>query len=43
LAERIADEIARIRDAGVQQVLLNPVFEEENQMESLAKEVWSRV
>jgi probable F420-dependent oxidoreductase len=41
--QRIADEIAWIRDAGVQQVLLNPVFDEDNQMERLANEVLSRV
>jgi len=42
-AERIADEIARIRDAGVREILLNPVFDEENQMERLANEVLNRV
>lgn len=42
-AERIADEIVRIRDAGIQQVLLHPVFDEEHQMERLANEVLSRV
>jgi probable F420-dependent oxidoreductase len=42
-AERVANEIVRIRDAGIKQVLLNPVFDEENQMERLANEVLSRV
>lgn len=42
-AERIADEIRRIRDAGIEHLLLNPVFDEENQMERLANEVLSRL
>jgi alkanesulfonate monooxygenase SsuD/methylene tetrahydromethanopterin reductase-like flavin-dependent oxidoreductase (luciferase family) len=42
-AQRIADEIVRIRDAGVNEVLLNPVFDEENQMERLVNEVLTRV
>ena len=42
-AQRIVDEIVRIRDAGIKQVLLNPVFDEEKQMERLANEVLSRV
>lgn len=42
-AERIADEVARIGEAGVRQVLLNPVFDEEKQMERLANEVLPRI
>jgi len=38
-AQRIADEIKRLRDAGVTHVLLNPVFDEGAQMERLAEEV----
>ncbi len=37
--QHIADEINRLKEAGVNQVLLNPVFDEEEQMERLAKEV----
>lgn len=37
--QHIADEIWRLKDAGVHHVLLNPVFDEEAQMERLAKEV----
>jgi len=36
---QIAAEIGRLKDAGVGHVLLNPVFDEEEQMERLAKEV----
>jgi alkanesulfonate monooxygenase SsuD/methylene tetrahydromethanopterin reductase-like flavin-dependent oxidoreductase (luciferase family) len=42
-AQRIADEMARIKNAGIQQVLLHPVFDEEHQMDRLANEVLSRV
>jgi len=38
-AQRIADEIKRLGDAGITHVLLNPVFDEEAQMERLAEEV----
>lgn len=38
-AERIAGAIRRLRDAGVHHVLLNPVFDEEAQMERLVDEV----
>jgi alkanesulfonate monooxygenase SsuD/methylene tetrahydromethanopterin reductase-like flavin-dependent oxidoreductase (luciferase family) len=37
--QRIADEIKRLKQAGVNHVLLNPVFDEEEQMERLAVEV----
>ena len=37
--QQIADEIKRMKDAGVNHVLLNPVFDEEEQMERLAEEV----
>lgn len=37
--QRIADEIKRLKEAGVSHVLLNPVFDEEKQMERLAAEV----
>jgi probable F420-dependent oxidoreductase len=42
-ADTIAAEIARLRDAGVHHVLLNPVFDEEQQMERLAMDVLPRV
>lgn len=38
-SERIAREIRRLKDAGVDHVLLNPVFDEEEQMERLAAEI----
>ena len=38
-AQHVADEIRRLKDAGVAHVLLNPVFDEEEQMERLAEEV----
>jgi len=37
--QQIADEIRRLKAAGLEYVLLNPVFDEEAQMERLAKEV----
>ena len=37
--QQIADEISRLKAAGLDFVLLNPVFDEEQQMERLAKEV----
>jgi len=37
--QRIADEIKRLKQSGVSHVLLNPVFDEEKQMERLAAEV----
>lgn len=37
--EHIADEIRRLKDAGVSHVLLNPVFDEEGQMDRLATDV----
>jgi alkanesulfonate monooxygenase SsuD/methylene tetrahydromethanopterin reductase-like flavin-dependent oxidoreductase (luciferase family) len=37
--EQIADEIRRLKAANLDFVLLNPVFDEEAQMERLAKEV----
>jgi probable F420-dependent oxidoreductase len=41
--QRIADEIVRLKDAGVHHVLLNPVFDEEAQMEQLCEDVLPRV
>ena len=41
--QHLADEIRRLKDAGVNHVLLNPVFDEEEQMERLAQEVMPRV
>ena len=41
--QQIADEIMRLKDAGVNHVLVNPVFDEEAQMERLAEEVLPRV
>jgi probable F420-dependent oxidoreductase len=40
--QKIADQIARLREAGVNHVLLNPVFDEESQMECLCQHVLSR-
>lgn len=37
--QQIADQIRRLKDAGVAHVLLNPVFDEETQMERLAEKV----
>ena len=37
--QKIRDEISRLEDGGVSHILLNPVFEEEEQMERLAQEV----
>jgi|SRR5579864_202051 len=39
----IADQIIRIKQAGVGHVLLNPVFDEEEQMERLVQDVLPRV
>jgi probable F420-dependent oxidoreductase len=41
--QKITDEIRRLKDAGVSHVLLNPVFDEQQQMERLAEEVLPRV
>ena len=41
--QRIADEIIRLKEAGVRHVLLNPVFDEEDQSERLARDVLPRV
>ncbi|MBV9181212.1 MAG: TIGR03619 family F420-dependent LLM class oxidoreductase [Acidobacteria bacterium] len=41
--EHIAEQIARLRRAGVNYVLLNPVFDEEAQMERLCHEVIARM
>jgi alkanesulfonate monooxygenase SsuD/methylene tetrahydromethanopterin reductase-like flavin-dependent oxidoreductase (luciferase family) len=41
--QHIADEIIRLKEAGVNHVLLNPVFDEEEQMEKLVNEVLPRV
>ncbi|MBO0911470.1 MAG: TIGR03619 family F420-dependent LLM class oxidoreductase [Acidobacteria bacterium] len=38
-AERIRGEISRLKLAGVNHLLLNPVFDEENQLERLSNEV----
>ena len=37
--QQIADQVARLKDAGVNHVLLNPVFDEESQMERLCRDV----
>lgn len=42
-AQRIVDEVRRLKDAGVNHVLLHPLFDEEEQMERLAQEVMPRV
>jgi probable F420-dependent oxidoreductase len=41
--KHIADQIARLKDAGVNHVLLNPVFDEEIQMERLSEDVITSV
>ena len=41
--QQIVDQIARLRNAGVGYVLLNPVFDEEAQMERLCIDVLTRV
>ena len=41
--QQIADQIVRLRDAGVNYILLNPVFDEEAQMERLCEHVLPRV
>ena len=41
--QQIADQIVRLRDAGVNDILLNPVFDEEAQMERLCQHVLPRV
>jgi probable F420-dependent oxidoreductase len=42
-AEHLASEIRRLKDAGVSHVLLNPVFDEEEQMERLANDVIPKI
>jgi hypothetical protein len=41
--QRIVDQIVRLRNVGVNHVLLNPVFDEEAQMEQLFQDVLPRV
>jgi probable F420-dependent oxidoreductase len=41
--QHIAEQITRLKQAGVNHVLLNPVFDEEAQMERLVQDVLSRV
>lgn len=41
--EYIVDQVRRLKDAGVNHVLLNPVFDEEEQMERLADKVMPHV
>jgi probable F420-dependent oxidoreductase len=41
--ERIRGEIIRLKEAGVNHLLLNPVFDEENQIERLSNDVLSRL
>ena len=41
--QQIADEIIRLKQAEVSHVLLNPLFDEEEQMERLAQDVLTRV
>jgi hypothetical protein len=38
-SDRIAEQITRLKQAGVSEVLLNPVFDEESQMERLSEDV----
>ena len=42
-SQQIADQIVRLKNAGVNYVLLNPVFDEEAQMERLCEDVITRV
>ena len=41
--QRITEHVTRLKEAGVNHVLLNPVFDEEAQMERLVEDVMSRV
>ena len=41
--QQIADQIARPRNAGVNYVPLNPVFDEETQMERLCEDILTHV
>ena len=41
--QQIADQIIRLRDAGVIYILLNPVFDEETQMERICEQVLPQV
>ena len=41
--QQIVDQIIRLRDAGVNYILLNPLFDEEAQMEQLCEHVLPRV
>jgi alkanesulfonate monooxygenase SsuD/methylene tetrahydromethanopterin reductase-like flavin-dependent oxidoreductase (luciferase family) len=41
--QQIADQIVLLKNAGVNHVLLNPVFDEESQMELLCRDVLPRV
>jgi probable F420-dependent oxidoreductase len=41
--QQIADQIVRLKNAGVNYVLLNPVFDEESQIEFLCQDVLPRV
>lgn len=41
--QHIAEQIVRLRNSGVNYVLLNPVFDEESQMERLCDEVLTRI
>jgi hypothetical protein len=42
-SDQIAERITRLKQAGVNEVLLNPVFDEEIQMERLCDEVLPRI
>jgi hypothetical protein len=42
-AEAFAEKLARFRDAGVQQVLIWPVTDEERQLELFCEQVWPHV
>jgi hypothetical protein len=42
-SERIAEQITRLKQAGVNEVLLNPVFDDQGQMEKLCEDVLRRV
>jgi probable F420-dependent oxidoreductase len=41
--QQVADQLLRLKAAGVHHVLLNPVFDEESQMERLCDQVISRI
>jgi alkanesulfonate monooxygenase SsuD/methylene tetrahydromethanopterin reductase-like flavin-dependent oxidoreductase (luciferase family) len=41
--QAIADQITRLKQAGISHILLNPVFDEERQMDGLVEDVFARL